>query len=162
MSNYEGMTVPDLRNLAKERGMKGYSRLRRQELIDFLNGELVAAPGKPAAKPSPPKPATPATPTKPTVIKINETETLTYVEPGKTIGLSDHGKWLLSKLPVAELAKCGIKLGLIAALDDESPNINGNESEVLILPSGEIIEVQGDPEGNHPGSLQPGGRLTKQ
>ena len=36
MENYEQMTVPILRNLARERGLRGYSRLRRAELIQRL------------------------------------------------------------------------------------------------------------------------------
>ena len=35
-NNYEQMTVPMLKNLARERGLKGYSRLRKAELIQRL------------------------------------------------------------------------------------------------------------------------------
>ena len=35
-NNYEQMTVPMLKNLARERGLRGYSRLRKAELIQRL------------------------------------------------------------------------------------------------------------------------------
>ena len=35
-NNYEQMTVPILKNLARERGLRGYSRLRKAELIQRL------------------------------------------------------------------------------------------------------------------------------
>ena len=35
-NNYEQMTVPMLKNLARERGLRGYSRLRKAELIRRL------------------------------------------------------------------------------------------------------------------------------
>ena len=35
-NNYEQMTVPMLKNLARERGLMGYSRLRKAELIQRL------------------------------------------------------------------------------------------------------------------------------
>ena len=35
-NNYERMTVPMLKNLARERGLRGYSRLRKAELIQRL------------------------------------------------------------------------------------------------------------------------------
>ena len=34
--NYKQMTVPTLKNLAKERGLRGYSSLRKSELIRKL------------------------------------------------------------------------------------------------------------------------------
>ncbi|CAM0880304.1 unnamed protein product [Alopecurus aequalis] len=40
--NLEGMKVPELRELAKARGMKGYSKLKKGELIDRLKGGLVS------------------------------------------------------------------------------------------------------------------------
>ena len=36
MNNYETLRMPELRSLAKERKLKGYSRLRKAELIAFL------------------------------------------------------------------------------------------------------------------------------
>ena len=36
--NFEGMTVPELRDLARVRGMRGYSKLKKGELIDRLRG----------------------------------------------------------------------------------------------------------------------------
>ena len=35
-NNYEQMTVPMLKKLARERGLRGYSRLRKAELIQRL------------------------------------------------------------------------------------------------------------------------------
>ena len=35
-NNYEQITVPMLKNLAREKGLKGYSRLRKAELIEQL------------------------------------------------------------------------------------------------------------------------------
>ena len=35
-NNYKQMTVPMLKNLARERGLRGYSRLRKAELIQRL------------------------------------------------------------------------------------------------------------------------------
>ena len=34
--NYEQMIVPTLKNLARERGLRGYSRLRKAQLIEQL------------------------------------------------------------------------------------------------------------------------------
>ena len=34
MENYEQMKVSTLKNLARERGLRGYSRLRKSELIE--------------------------------------------------------------------------------------------------------------------------------
>nr|QBK92069.1 MAG: F-box domain and ankyrin repeat protein [Pithovirus LCPAC304] len=39
------LTVVNLRKLAKENGLKGYSRLRKAELIDFLETEIDPKPG---------------------------------------------------------------------------------------------------------------------
>ena len=36
MENYEQMIIPTLKNLARERGLRGYSRLRKSELIRKL------------------------------------------------------------------------------------------------------------------------------
>ncbi|KAM3329107.1 hypothetical protein ACQJBY_026276 [Aegilops geniculata] len=36
--NFEGMTVPELRDMARVRGMRGYSKLKKGELIDRLRG----------------------------------------------------------------------------------------------------------------------------
>ena len=35
--NYSGKTVTQLKTLAKEQGLKGYSSLKKSELIDLLN-----------------------------------------------------------------------------------------------------------------------------
>ena len=35
-NNYEQMTIPILKNLARERDLRGYSRLRKAELIQRL------------------------------------------------------------------------------------------------------------------------------
>ena len=36
MENYEQMIIPTLKNLARERGLRGYSRLKKSELIRKL------------------------------------------------------------------------------------------------------------------------------
>ena len=36
-NNYEQITIPMLKNLARERGLRGYSRLRKAELIQRLS-----------------------------------------------------------------------------------------------------------------------------
>ena len=36
MENYEQMIIPILKNLARERGLRGYSRLKKSELIRKL------------------------------------------------------------------------------------------------------------------------------
>ena len=40
-NNYEQMTVPELKNLAKERGITRYSRLRKSELIRRLREPIL-------------------------------------------------------------------------------------------------------------------------
>ena len=37
--NYEDCTLVELRQYAKEKGIKGYSKLKREELINSLNNE---------------------------------------------------------------------------------------------------------------------------
>lgn len=36
--NLEDMKVPELRDMARVRGMRGYSKLKKGELIDLLRG----------------------------------------------------------------------------------------------------------------------------
>ena len=54
------MKVVDLKTLAKERGLKGYSKLRKAELITFLQNNLqptpdpCTRPSKPTRPPPPP------------------------------------------------------------------------------------------------------------
>ncbi|OOR22702.1 Rho termination factor N-terminal domain-containing protein [Bacillus wiedmannii] len=38
-SNLINLTVPELKKLAKERGLNNYSGLKQEELIELLNGE---------------------------------------------------------------------------------------------------------------------------
>ena len=45
----DNMKVTDLRSLARQLGMRGYSRLRKNDLIDFIKGNLRLRP--------PPRPA---------------------------------------------------------------------------------------------------------
>ena len=40
-NNYEQMTVPELKNLARERGLTRYSRLRKSELIRRLREQPI-------------------------------------------------------------------------------------------------------------------------
>ncbi len=39
MSDYKNLKVVELREIAKSRGLKGYSRLRKSELISFITSE---------------------------------------------------------------------------------------------------------------------------
>ena len=41
INNYEQMTVPTLKNLARERGITRYSRLRKSELINILREQPI-------------------------------------------------------------------------------------------------------------------------
>ena len=36
MENYERMIIPTLKNIAREKGLRGYSRLKKSELIKKL------------------------------------------------------------------------------------------------------------------------------
>ena len=60
-TNYDALRMPDLRTLAREHGLKGYSRLRKAELIAFLRDNLRPMPfQRPPSKPIPaPKPPSP-------------------------------------------------------------------------------------------------------
>ena len=64
--DYENMKVVDLKALAKERGLRGYSKLRTAEFIDFLR-KRSARPPEPRPMPPPrpisaPRPPTPPAP----------------------------------------------------------------------------------------------------
>jgi hypothetical protein len=37
--DFGSLTVPELKDLAKERGLEGYSDLKKAELVDLLEGE---------------------------------------------------------------------------------------------------------------------------
>ncbi len=39
MNDYKNLKVLELREIAKSRGLKGYSRLRKSELISFIMSE---------------------------------------------------------------------------------------------------------------------------
>lgn len=39
LKQLEGLTVPELKSLAKERGIEGYSNMKREELLNVLEGE---------------------------------------------------------------------------------------------------------------------------
>ena len=43
-NNYETLRIPDLKALAKECGLRGYSRLRKAELIELLQGNGAQRP----------------------------------------------------------------------------------------------------------------------
>ena len=48
--------VTDLRSLARQLGMRGYSRLRKDDLIDFIKDNLSSRPPpRPAARPTQPR-----------------------------------------------------------------------------------------------------------
>ena len=38
-NNYENLRMPELKALARERKLRGYSQVRKAELIDFLQDE---------------------------------------------------------------------------------------------------------------------------
>ena len=59
----ENMKVPELKALAKERGLKRYSKLRKAELIALLTAQ--AMPPPPAPRTRPPKPTRPPPPPPP-------------------------------------------------------------------------------------------------
>ena len=44
--NYEDCTLVELRQYAKEKGIKGYSKLKREELINSLNNENISSKEK--------------------------------------------------------------------------------------------------------------------
>ena len=48
-NNYEQMTVPELKNLARERGLTHYSRLRKPDLIRRLREQPILEWGNDAA-----------------------------------------------------------------------------------------------------------------
>ena len=48
-NNYEQMTLPGLKNLARERGLTRYSRLRKSELIRRLREQPILEWGNDAA-----------------------------------------------------------------------------------------------------------------
>ena len=56
--DYSNMKVVDLKALAIERGLKGYSKLKKAELITFLQNNLRPTP---APRTRPPKPTRPLT-----------------------------------------------------------------------------------------------------
>ena len=60
-TNFNVLRMPDLRALAREHGLRGYSRLRKAELIAFLQDNLRLMPSpRPPSKPIPaPKPLFP-------------------------------------------------------------------------------------------------------
>ena len=58
--DYENMRVAELKDLARECGLRGYSRLRKVELIALLREWSVRVPG-----PRPMPPPSPAPHTKP-------------------------------------------------------------------------------------------------
>ena len=67
---YDSMTIKRLRALAKERGLKGYSKKRKAELITFLRENLQPRPRPPKptrSPPSPPKPTRSPPPSPPSV-----------------------------------------------------------------------------------------------
>ena len=43
MSEFEKMSVKELQNFAKENGLKGFTGLKKQELITFIIKEAMAA-----------------------------------------------------------------------------------------------------------------------
>ena len=82
---------------------------------------------------------------------LNEGEvTITYIEKGMQ-GLDAQGEWMRDNLPIEELGQCGIKVGLMrVAATEYDPE---QEFQVLVLPSGKMLEVWRDMEGNGPGAL---------
>ena len=53
-TNYDALIKPDLRVLKREHGLRGYSKLRKVELIAFLQNTLLPMPSpRPPSKPIP-------------------------------------------------------------------------------------------------------------
>ena len=59
-SNVETMNVIQLKALARERGIKGYYKLRKAELIDLLSGDALVV-SRPVQAPKGSRPPTPTT-----------------------------------------------------------------------------------------------------
>ena len=59
------MRVEELKALARERGLRGYSRLRKAELIALLRDNLQGPPRTPAPRTRPPRPTRPPPPPPP-------------------------------------------------------------------------------------------------
>lgn len=115
-------------------------------------GPAITVPPKTAMIPFQllPPPAPKAKPVTPLPV-LNEGEVaITYIEKGVQ-GLTGQGEWMQNNLPIDELERCGIKVGLMRVPANEyDPE---QEFQVLILPSGKMIEVWRDMEGNGPGAL---------
>ena len=62
------MKVTDLRSLARQLGMRGYSRLRKDDLMDFIKDNLSSRPPpRPAPRPPPRPTPRPTQPRQPSV-----------------------------------------------------------------------------------------------
>lgn len=77
---------------------------------------------------------------------------ITIIEP-ETKGLQDQALWMQKRLPIDELKKLGITVGLAhyPAHDEYTP---AADYQVLILPSGTMLRIACDEEDNGPGCIQ--------
>ena len=70
----ENLRVPELKALAKERGLRGYSKLRKAELIALLTPPVPAPHTRPLTpnRPPPPQPSIPDRPDRPGQLELLE------------------------------------------------------------------------------------------
>ena len=103
------MRVAELKSLARERGLRGYSRLRKAELIALLqnNPPLQAATRRPPrpTRPPPPPPLSvrfrPDRPRQPSPQEMNtfEQQEMSKSRPVVTSKLNDWYDWLINHVP---------------------------------------------------------------
>ena len=86
-NNYEQMTVPELKNLARERGITRYSRLRKSELIRRLREPILDQDINPRMTNVPFLTPTPYTPPPPTSTPSSNTvkDLIKYLDNVKEI-----------------------------------------------------------------------------
>ena len=51
---YENLRMPELKSLARDRGLRGYSRMRKAELVALLQNSLPPGQSRTSKSPTPP------------------------------------------------------------------------------------------------------------